>query len=205
MEKLNRKLLHSNIVYTFIFGVLWGLLEIIANEFLVPNNIFIKGLIFSFIAVFVLIFSKKIIDYKFSLLIIATIALLMIFASRGYSLNIMIAIFSEALIAEIIFLSFKFRLTTTMAIGALIFLYSFIHGLIFHGSLPGSYIVYLYNNLFSDLTGISASKNAYFLVLLFFWFVSLAIGIATGWLSFRIVNSTQKRVKESIEHYILSE
>lgn len=203
MEKSERALLHSNIIYTFIFGVLWGLLEIFANEYLISSNIYTKGLIFSFIAVFVLIFSKKIIDYKFSLLIIATIALLMIFASRGYSLNIMLAIFSEALIAEIIFLSFKFRLTTAMAIGALIFLYSFIHGLIFRGSLPDSYIIYLYKNMSSSIFGIGLSVNLY-AIIIFWGLISVVFGLITGWLGCKLIEKYYQKIISMIKANFLT-
>jgi hypothetical protein len=198
MEKLNRKKLHSNIIYTFILGVLWGLLEIIANEFLIPNNIYIKGLIFSSIAVLILIFSKKIINYEFSLLFVSIIALLIIFASRGFSFNVMIAILFEALIAEVIFLSLKQNHITTMAVGASIFLYSFIHGLIFHGSLPGNYITYLYKQMFTDLFGIDISAE-YYLVILFWGLISCLLGITIGWFSWRLcLRLNQKSIEEII-------
>ena len=204
MEKSERALLHSNIIYTFTLGVLWGLLEILASELLVPNNIFLKGLIFSFIAVLILIFSKRFIEYNFSLLIIAMIALLIISSSRGFSPNIMIAIFFEALIAEILFFYLKFRLSTSIAIGALIFLYSFIHGLVFHGSLPGSYIIYLYNNMFRDLFGIVSSDNVYF-VLSFWGIISFILGLFAGWISWQMTIRFYQKTINKINTYFLTE
>lgn len=185
MKKLNHNNFHLNIINTFILGVIWGLLEIFANAFLVPNNIFAKGLIFSFITVLMLVFSKQVVNYKFSLIFVAFIALMLIIASRGFSINVLIAIFSEALIAEIIFLSIKLNHITSMAVGALIFLYSFIHGLIFHGSLPGSYINYLYRNMFIGIFGIGITDNINPMIL--FWaIISIIAGLFSGWLSWKI-------------------
>lgn len=203
MEELNRKILHSNIINTFILGILWGFIELIENKFLMSNNIFTKGLIISLVTFFILILSKKIIVYKGSLLIMATIALLIIFASRGYIFTIMLAVFAQAFIAEIIFSFIKFKLATTITASILIFLYSFIHGLVCYGSLPGSYVVYQYNNLFSVITGISDSKVAYFIVLLFFGFITLIVGAAVGWLSFILIKKiNQNKIKEKLKKLV---
>lgn len=203
MKKLNRNNLQLNITNTFILGVVWGLLEIFADVFLAPNNIFTRGLIFSFIAVLLLIFSKQIINYRFSLLLTAGIALLIIFASRGFSINILIAIFSEALIAEVLFLSLKINHITSMAVGALIFLYSFIHGLIFHGTLPGSYIDYLYRNMFTGVFGTGTTENINVMIL--FWgLISIIAGLLSGWLSWRITIKFSRSFSNGIKKYFIA-
>lgn len=205
MEKLYRTNLHLNIINTFILGVIWGLLEIFADAFIIPHNIFIKGLIFSFIAVIILIFSKQIINYRFSLLPVAAIALMLIFASKGFSINILIAIFSEALIAEIILLSIGNSNITSMAVGALIFVYSFIHGLLFHSSFPGSYINYQYLTSFYSLTGITVSMDAFIVVILFFGFISLVIGLLSGLLIFKFSNRYANIIENNIKTFTLSD
>lgn len=205
MEKLNRDNFHSNIIYTFIFGLLWGILEIIASEFLVSNNFFVRGLIVSSIAVFVLTLSKSLAKYKFSLLIVGAIASILILSSRGLQVNIAIAIFSEALIAELIYLSPKQNQITSMVIGALIFLYSFAHGLIFHGSLPGSFIFYQYNKLFESLFGSTVNKDSYFILIIFFGLICLIAGVIIGWLCFKFINRYKKRIVTGIDNLLLIE
>jgi hypothetical protein len=204
MKKLNHNNLHSHIINTFILGILWGVLEIFADSFLAPNNIYTKGLVFSFIAVLVLIFSKQIVNYKFSLLFVALIALILILSSKGFSTNILIAIFSEALIAEFISLSLKNNNITSMAIGALIFLYSFIHGLIFHGSLPGSYITYLYRDMFTIIFGAGLTENIT-VIILFWGLISIIAGVLSGWLSWRITLKFYKSFNSGINKYFIAE
>ncbi|MDX9925589.1 MAG: hypothetical protein RBS48_12570 [Ignavibacteriaceae bacterium] len=204
MEKFNRQILHKNIVNTFIYGIVWGLLEIIAAALVNPNNIFINGLIFSFISVFILVFAKKSIDYKFSLIFVSIIALFIILPARGYSLTILIAIFSEALIAEIIFITLKFRLLTSIATGALLFLYSFIFGLISHSSLHSDYLVYFYKKIFSGILGHEYDANFYFVVSLC-GMISLLIGSAVGWLSWQAAMRFEDKIITKIDLYFLAE
>ncbi len=192
MEELNRKMLHSNIIITFILGILWGFLELIEKNILMSNNIFTKSLIISLVTFCILFLSKKIIFYKGSLLIMAAIALIIIFAARGYFFTIMLAIFAQALIAEIIFSFMKFKLAATITASILIFLYSFIHGLVCKSPLSGSYVLYQYNKLFSVITGIQGSNVASFLVLFVFGFIILIVGAIVGWLSFIL---TKKLIK----------
>ena len=203
MENIDQRILHSNIINTSILGIIWGFLELIENKFLMSNNIFTKGLIISLVTFFILIFSKKIIVYKGSLLIMAAIALMIIFAARGYFFSIMLAVFAQAFIAEIIFSFFKFRLASTIIVSTLIFLYTFIHGLVCQGSLLGSYVVYQYQHLFSTLTGISISKEKYLIVLLFFGFITLIVGVAVGWLGFILVKEFDKnKVKGKFKKFV---
>lgn len=199
MEKLNSKDLHSNIIYTFILGLLWGIFEILAVKFLVPNNLFLKGLILSGIAVFVLIISKRIIDYRFSLLVVAVIALILIFAHRGFISSVMIAIFAEALIAEIVLSFLKTKSKTAMLSGALIFTYSFTHGLLIcPGTLPDGYINYLLKQMFKEIFG--NGTNVSIEVVIIFWGVfSLIAGVFSGWFSWIFSkNLNQKSINEMV-------
>lgn len=204
MDLSQESVLHKKIIYTFTFGILWGIIEIILNSIFSYNNLYSKGIIFSVISVFILLFSKEFTGYKFSLLIVALIAVTIKSAAQGISVNYIIALFAQAFIAEIFFIFFNKKIASIVT-GSLIVLYSFIHSLIFHGSLPGDYIIYFYNKLFEGFTGIKASENIYFVILIFFGTVNLVIGAVSGWLSYKVVDAYQKKIEDSIESFIMSE
>src|SRR5690606_40140947 len=83
MNLSEQQILHKKIIYTFVFGVIWGLIEILLNSLFSSANLYLRGIIFSVFVVFILIFAKRFIDYKFSLLIIAAIALIIKSAASG--------------------------------------------------------------------------------------------------------------------------
>jgi hypothetical protein len=200
MEFSEKQINHKYIIYTFVFGMIWGLAEIFLSYLLGNSNLYFKGLIFSAAAVITLLTAKEFAGYNFSLILTAFIALIIKSSAAGIVINLIIAIFAQAVIAEA-FLFFKRNKLTYLLAGGGIFLYSFIHSLIFHGSLPNNYIVYLYNNLFSALTGISAGKDMYPLVLIFFGVLSFLIGLFIGWLSYKFITLYQKRLERMIESF----
>jgi len=115
--------------------------------------------------------------------------------------NYIVALFAEALIAEIVLILLK-KKKAAIVLGGLVIFYSFIHSLIFHGSLPHDYIVYFFNNLFESITGITAS---YFVVIFFFGILSIIAGAAVGWLSYKFTEAYQKKIENSIETILISE
>lgn len=194
----NNQTLHKNIIYTFVFGIYWGLVEIFLDWIFQYSNLYVRGIIHSSAAVFILLFAKRFANYNYSLLFVALIALIVKSAYKGAEINFIIALFAQAFIAEIILFFLKEKIAAVLT-GGFILLYSFIHSLVFHGSLPGNYITYLYTHLFSGLTGISIPKSSYYLILLLFGVISFLIGILVGWLSFLVIKSAQKKIEASIK------
>jgi hypothetical protein len=196
------QILHKNIIYTFVFGIIWGITEIVLYDLTESHNIFFKGIIFSSAAVFILMAAKKFTPYSLSLLAVAVIALAVKLSGQGFSLNVAAALFAQALIFEISLKVIRHKTAPVFA-GGFVLLYSFIHSLIFHGSLPGSYIVYLYNSIFTSITGITTAKEYYYLILSFLGLVTFALGAAAGLISSRLIEIYQPKLDSRIDNYLL--
>ncbi len=178
-EELNR-----NIIYTFLFGVTWGFLEILMGSMLYNFSLIFKGVIISSITVLLLVSVKSFILYKSSLMFVGIIAALLRCAASGFVItNAVFAIIIEAFIAEVIFSVWSYKSITAVFSGSLIVLYSYIHSLVFHGSLPAAYIKYLYRTTVEGLISVEITSTVLTVVLIVYGVINLLIGAAVGRLS----------------------
>ncbi|MHC1737705.1 MAG: hypothetical protein AB9882_06810 [Ignavibacteriaceae bacterium] len=200
MENSHNKTMSERIVYTAAYGILWGILEIVLKGISGSMLLFTRGLLFSFFTLLILLYAKKFADFKFSLIAIAIIAIVVKSASSGLSFSYSLAILLEAVIAEIVLMVFKWERKSALIAGCLIFLYSYIHGLVFHGSLPNNYIEYYYKSMLSGLTGIeSTSAVPAFLV---FGVIAGLVGLLAGYVVWLIADRYALKTKLWIEEIV---
>lgn len=190
----------EGIVYAAAFGILWGILEIVLKGISGSMLLFTRGLFFSFFTIFILIHAKKFADFKFSLIVIAIIAVVVKSASSGLSVSYSLAILLEALIAEIVLMVFNWERKSALIAGCLIFIYSFLHGLIFHGSLPNNYIEYYYKTMFSGLSGIETASAVPAFIL--FGVIAGLVGLLGGYVVWLFAERYAMKIKLWIEEIV---
>lgn len=190
----------EGIVYAAAFGILWGILEIVLKGISGSMLLFTRGLFFSFFTIFILIHAKKFADFKFSLIVIAIIAIVVKSASSGLSVSYSLVILLEALIAEIVFMVFNWERKSALIAGCLIFLYSFLHGLIFHGSLPNNYIEYYYKTMLSGLSGIETASAVPAFIL--FGVIAALVGLLGGYVVWLFADRYAMKIKLWIEEIV---
>ncbi|HPO54936.1 MAG TPA: hypothetical protein PKY46_02960 [Ignavibacteriaceae bacterium] len=200
MAENNFKHIQEKIVYTFVAGLIWGLLEITLSALTGSLLLFSRGIVFSFFAVLVLLFGKRFVPYKLSLILVALLTIIIKSASSGISVNYIIAIFSEALIAEGILYFLGQSKISAMFLGGILFLYTFIHGLLFHGTLPNTYIEYIYKGMLAGLTGIETTSP----VLSYFVFAVLVVvaGIFSGYILWLFTEKYAEKTNSEIRSFL---
>jgi hypothetical protein len=195
--------LHRNIIYTLVFGITWGFLEILLGSMLYNFSLIFKGIIISSITVLILVSVKSFILYKSSLIFVGIIAALLRGAASGFIItNAVFAIIIEAVIAELIFSVWSYKNITAVISGSLIVLYSYIHSLIFHGSLPAAYIKYLYRTTVESLISIEISDTVLTAVLIVYGVIIILIGATVGRLSWLFKEHIFIPAVYKIEKYI---
>jgi len=102
------KLKTRELVAVAVFGTLWGLVEISLGTVLKSFRIPLSGTVLAAIGLMVAMIGRTFVPRKGSTLFVGVIAMLLkLFSLGGVILGPMIAIFAEALVAEIVLSSSK--------------------------------------------------------------------------------------------------
>ncbi len=138
---------------TALFGVLWGIVEITIGTVLHSAKIPFRGTLISLIAVCLIICGRHFADYRGATFTMGAIAAsIKLLAGAGFNITPFTAIIFEALIAEIIFSVFGYRKLTALLTGALIMLYTFVHGIIMQGIFLGFDVYKIYVRIIHELS-----------------------------------------------------
>lgn len=157
---IKEKLTKKEIYQTAVMGSIWGIIEITIGTWMHLSKFPFKGLLLSLIAIFILVISKKIINYKGSLIMIGVLcATLKTAASGAFILNPIIAIIAESIIVEIIFTVGNYNFITAIIAGAMALFYTFMHSVIAQLFFFGFEIIAVYEKIFSKILPFVPSEN----------------------------------------------
>jgi hypothetical protein len=180
-----------------VFGTLWGLSEMTLGTVLKSLNIPLSGAVLAAIGLLIALVGRVFVPRRGSTLYVGVIAMLLkLFSLGGVVLGPMVAIFAEALVAELILSAFPGpgRLAS-IAAGSGGVLWVLIHPLITNPLLFGRTAFVAWLDLVdrgSRLLGLPA--NAVVFVVGALAIIHLAIGAMTGWLAWGIGRQLQDRM-----------
>jgi len=176
------KLSEGNLVNTSVFGAIWGLAEVSLGSFLHASKIPFRGAIMSLVAVLILISARSVLKYKGSLILLGVVtATFRLFLGVGFNITPFIAIFMEALIAEIIINRIGFNRWTSVLSGILIMVYSLSHGLIMQALFLGADIYKVYYEMILKVTNmISLPENVVLAIIFSIPFLYIFMGAIAG-------------------------
>jgi hypothetical protein len=180
-----------------VFGTLWGLSEISLGSVLKSLNIPFSGAVLSAIGLTIALVGRAFVPKKGSTLFIGVIAMLLkLFSLGGVVLGPMVAIFSEALVAEIVLsLAGSPRRTSFLLAGALGVAWSLAQPFVTGPLLFGRSLFVVWLDLLdsgSRLLGLDASAALWIVAALLV--VYLSIGSIAGWLSWDLARQLKTRM-----------
>ncbi|MCJ7569507.1 MAG: hypothetical protein MUO58_18520 [Anaerolineales bacterium] len=180
-----------------VFGTLWGIVEISLGTVLKSLNVPMSGVVLSAIGLMIAMIGRVFVPRRGSTLFIGVIAMLLkLFSLGGVIIAPMIAIFTEALIAEIVLSLFKRpgRVAFLVA-GGLGVLWVLVHPFIANPLLYGRTVFIVWLDLVdrgSRLLGLDASAAVG--ILLVMVGIHIAIGALAGWLAWDVGRQLQGRL-----------
>lgn len=195
---MDQKLLREEILYTAIFGALWGIIEIFLSSILYAARLPFRGVIMALFAAIILITAREFVKYKSSSIVIGLIAsFLKLFSMSGFPVTPMAAILIESVIAEMVFIAAGYNLFSSALTGGLILVYSFIHGLVMHGIFFGTSIYKTYINIISEFASwINVTRQNLYLFLLAIGVINIIIGMLAGVIGWKIGKRTRQILTE---------
>jgi len=191
------KLKTRELVTIAVFGTLWGMVEISLGTVLKSLNIPLTGVLLSAIGLMIAMIGRIFVPRKGSTLFIGVIAMLLkLFSLGGVVIGPMIAIFAEALVAEIVLSLFQRPgRVAFLFTGALGVLWVLIHPFVTNPILFGrtAFVVWL-DLLDTGSRLIGLDTNAVVWILLFMVAIHLAIGALAGWLAWDVGRQIHARL-----------
>lgn len=179
-----------------VFGTLWGISEITLGSVLKSLNIPFSGALLSAIGLVIALVGRAFVPKKGSTLFVGVIAMLLkLFSLGGVILGPMVAIFSEALLAEIVLsLSGNPRRFSFVLAGALGVTWALVQPFVTGPLLFGRTLFVVWLDLLdsgSRLLGLDGSAALWIVVALLA--VYLSIGGVAGWLSWDLAHQLKMR------------
>jgi hypothetical protein len=179
-----------------VFGTLWGISEITLGSVLKSLNIPFSGALLSAIGLVIALVGRAFVPKKGSTLFVGVIAMLLkLFSLGGVIIGPMVAIFSEALLAEIVLsLSGNPRRFSFVLAGALGVTWALVQPFVTGPLLFGRTLFVVWLDLLdtgSRLLGLDASAALAIVVALLA--IYLSIGGVAGWLSWDLARQLKMR------------
>lgn len=198
---MDQKILREEIVYTAIFGTLWGITEIFVSSLLYAARLPFRGIIMAAIATVILVVAREFVSYRSSSIVIGVIAsLLKVFSMAGFAVTPVVAILLESFLAELAFLLVGYNIYSAGLSGALILVYSFSHGLIMHGVFFGISIYKTYMNIISEIASwINVTRENLYIFLIAIGLINGIIGLTVGIIGWKIAKKARSSLKETME------
>jgi hypothetical protein len=180
-----------------VFGTLWGLSEISLGSVLKSLNIPFSGAVLSAIGLIIALVGRSFVPKKGSTLFIGVIAMLLkLFSLGGVIIGPMVGIFSEALVAEIVFsLMGRPRRVSFLLAGALGVTWTLLQPFVTGSLLFGRTLFVVWLDLLDTgtrLLGLDA--NAAFVIVTALLAIYLLIGCVVGWLSWDLARQLKMRM-----------
>ncbi len=183
-----------------VFGTLWGISEISLGSVLKSLNVPFSGAVLSAIGLTIAMIGRLFVPKKGSTLFIGVIAMLLkLFSLGGVIMGPMVAIFTEALVAEIVLsLSGKSRLFSFLLAGAFGVAWTLAQPFVTGPLLFGRSLFVVWLDLLdtgSRLLGLNETAAIWIVFSLLG--VYLFIGCIAGWLSWNVAHQLQTRLGRS--------
>ncbi len=196
MKLIRHKITRQELFIIAVFGAVWGFIEITAGTGMQIAKVPLRGFIMTFLAGIILTSAKGFARFRGSLIYIAAITATFKFtAMGGFVLTPLIAIISEAVIAEIIFSLPGYRMLTAALAGTGIIFYTFVHAFLAHIFFYGFDILKIYDKLLKKVTVFTGIEldNYYALITVTAALIVL-LGSTSGILGFRIARRTKDKL-----------
>lgn len=194
------KLTTRELVTVAVFGTLWGIVEISLGTVLKSLNVPLSGAVLAAIGLIVAMVGRLFVPRRGATLFIGIIAMILkLFSLGGVIIGPMVGIFSEALVAELVFsLGGKPRRLLFVIAGALGVLWTLLQPLVTGPLLFGRtlFVVWLdFVDRGSQLLGLNSSVILW--IVLALAAIHLVIGGLAGWLSWDVGRHLQIRLGKS--------
>jgi len=183
-----------------VFGTLWGLSEISLGSVLKSLNIPFSGALLSAIGLTIALVGRAFVPKKGSTLFVGVIAMLLkLFSLGGVILGPMVAIFSEALLAELILsLTGNPRRFSFLLAGALGVTWSLAQPFVTGPLLFGRTLFIVWLDLLDSGTRLlGLDGNAALAIVVALLGIYLSIGSIAGWLSWDLARQLKTRMGRS--------
>lgn len=191
--KFNQTLKPIDLYRTAILAALWAFIEITFGTWLHAARLPFRGLLLSIVASGLLVFSKSILQYRGSLILLGFISISIKTTLTGvFILNPILAMMMESIFAEICFTIFKPNAFGSVIGGMVVLFYTFIHSVIAQIFFFGFDIVNVYVSILGRFIAMPIEKNTYALLLILaYLFIHLFIGAISGWFGYKIAQTTK--------------
>ncbi len=176
-----------------MFGAAWGVVEFTLGTTLHLAKIPLRGFLMAFIAGIILVTAKEFVRFRGSLLLVGALAATFkVLSMGGFMINPVVAIFLEAVLAELVFLIFGYNRISALAAGCAVVFYTLLHAVIAHLFYFGAEIITVYKRISSELASVLHLEDWNFtLLMIILVILNLIMGVIAGFLGKRIAERTQ--------------
>lgn len=175
---------NQKIISVFTLGLLWGVAEILIGDLIETLSLPVRGIILTIVSVFFIITTKKIAQFKGSILLLG---LLVVILKAVYYQNFLhsalLAVIILVVLAELIYIFVSDFKKASITVSTILLIYTFAHGIIMHNFFYGRNIFTIYENLVYGSWGIDISIE---LILILFLIINLLVGAITGIVFYRL-------------------
>ncbi len=180
-----------------VFGVLWGIVEMSLGTVLKSLNVPFSGAVLGGVGLMIAMIGRLFVPRRGSTLFIGVIAMILkLFSLGGVVIGPMIAIISEAIIAEIVLsLGGAPRRPIFLLAGALGVFWSFVQPFVTNPLLFGRSIVTVWLNMIDQGSRyLGISSDAVFIIVILMASIYLIVGAVAGLFAWSVGQQLQKRL-----------
>jgi hypothetical protein len=194
VTKLNRE----EVLFTALFGALWGVIEVVPGTILHMARMPMRGFILAFSAAVILVCAKEFARYRGSLILIGAVAAsFKAMSAGGFVLTPVLAIILESIACETVYLLPGFKPIKPVIAGAAVMLYTFLHSIAAQLIFFGMNIFDIYNEMLIKTFGKMLNGNYVVIVLTAFALAHIIAGAIAGYLGKRISEQTKLQLSKA--------
>lgn len=184
----------QKIISVFALGILWGASEIIIGDLIQTISLPIRGIILTVISIFFIVTTKKIAEFKGSILLLGLIVVILkaVFYQNIFH-SALLAVALLVVVAELCLFIIKDFKKASLITSIVLMLYTYFHCIVMHSYYFGRNIFTVYENLVYGSWGIDISIE---LILILFFIINLLIGAIAGIIFYRL--------SEKVKNYTLT-
>jgi len=184
----------QKIISVFALGILWGASEIIIGDLIQTISLPIRGIILTVISIFFIVTTKKLAEFKGSILLLGLIVVILkaVFYQNIFH-SALLAVALLVVVAELCLFIIKDFKKASLITSIVLMLYTYFHCIVMHSYYFGRNIFTVYENLVYGSWGIDISIE---LILILFFIINLLIGAIAGIIFYRL--------SEKVKNYTLT-
>ncbi|MDZ7767526.1 MAG: hypothetical protein U5K00_24435 [Melioribacteraceae bacterium] len=175
---------NQKIISVFTLGILWGVAEILIGDLIETFSLPVRGIILTIVSVFFIITTKRIAEFRGSILLLGLIVVILkAVYYQNFLHSALLAVIILVVLAELIYIFVSDFKKASITVSTILLIYTFAHGIIMHNFFYGRNIFTIYENLVYGSWGINISIE---LILILFFIINLLIGVVAGYVFSRI-------------------